>query len=63
MEQDRSTLLHQQKIYQTEPLRRQDAQQFQLLTQQQAFGSGATLTHRPETLKIDISKGGEEKSL
>uniref|UniRef100_A0AAV1U7B1 Uncharacterized protein n=1 Tax=Peronospora matthiolae TaxID=2874970 RepID=A0AAV1U7B1_9STRA len=55
-EREKVALLHQQGSQQAELLREQGAQQFELLRQQQAAAGGSTRVHRPETLKIDISK-------
>ena len=58
-------LLYKQGSQQTERLIEQSAQQFELLTQQQAAAAGSTHSRRPESLKIDISKykAAEEDSL
>uniref|UniRef100_A0AAV1UVI6 Retrotransposon gag domain-containing protein n=1 Tax=Peronospora matthiolae TaxID=2874970 RepID=A0AAV1UVI6_9STRA len=55
-EREKVALLHQQGSQQAEFSREQGAQQFELLSQQQAAAGGSMHSRRPETLKIDISK-------
>ena len=60
-----NTLLHEQGAQQRHLLGEIGAQHTEVLRQQQASAAGSVRTHRPETLKVDISKyrGVEADSL